>query len=177
MAGHLHRSVDRKPVVRVARAAKMAEVPIEPVDPAALHPTSPLTAAECQTAVDVVKAKYGEVVGEMRFEMAMLEEPCKKALRAGVVPPRLARIHAYPASKNFGVGPGLYHGVVNVETEDIVSWQFLPDAMPMRPGSNWMAAMKLCKEDPCIVEALARRGIDDMDRVVMEPWPTGPTAK
>lgn len=145
--------------------------------PAVLHPTSPLTGAECAKAVEVVRAKYGAVVGEMRFEMVMLEEPCKKALRASVVPPRLARIHAYHATKNFGVGPGVYRGVVNVETEDVVSWQFLPDAMPMRPGSNWMATMKLCKEEPRIVEALARRGIDNIDRVVMEPWPTGPTAK
>lgn len=177
MTGHLQRSTNKKPVVRVARAAKMAEIPVEPVAPSVTHPTSPLTALECQTAVEVVKAKYGDVIGDVRFEMAMLEEPCKKALRAGVVPPRLARIHAYPGQKNFGILPGVYHGVVNVETEEVVAWQFLPEAMPMRGGSNWMAAMKLCKEDPRIVEALSRRGIDDMDRVVMEPWPTGPTAK
>eukprot|EP01043_Picozoa_sp_COSAG02_P081806 COSAG02_NODE_20177_length_845_cov_0.969169_1_plen_33_part_10 len=32
-----------------------------------LHPTSPLTAAECAKAVEVVRAKYSGVVGEMRF--------------------------------------------------------------------------------------------------------------
>ena len=45
------------------------------------------------------------------------------------------------------------------------------------PGQQLDATMKLCKEEPRIVEALARRGIDNIDRVVMEPWPTGPTAK
>ena len=81
------------------------------------------------------------------------------------------------ATKNFGVLPGVYHGVVDCDSAAVVSWEFLPEAMPMRGGSSWMAAMQLCKEDPRIIKALARRGLTDMDKVVMEPWPTGPTAK
>ena len=68
-------------------------------------------------------------------------------------------------------------GVVNLDTGSVTTWDYLPDAMPMRGGSSWMATMKLAKEDPRIIEALARRGITDVDKVVMEPWPTGPTAK
>ena len=80
-------------------------------------------------------------------------------------------------NKNWGVTPGVYTGVVNLETGSVTTWDYLPDAMPMRGGSSWMATMKLAKEDPRIIEALARRGITDVDKVVMEPWPTGPTAK
>ena len=198
------------------RVPQVSEIEPSPTAPGVTHATSPLSAVEMQAAVDIVKAEYGEALGDVRFEIIRLEEPCKKKLRAGIAVPREARVNAcaslashspalcrsiscsqpssppHPAhpltaprvrapadkgNKNWGVTPGVYTGVVNLDTGSVTTWDYLPDAMPMRGGSSWMATMKLAKEDPRIIEALARRGITDVDKVVMEPWPTGPTAK
>ena len=65
-----------------------------PTAPGVTPATSPLSAVEMQAAVEAVKAEYGEALGDVRFEIIRLEEPCKKKLRAGIAVPRMVATKA-----------------------------------------------------------------------------------
>ena len=79
---------------------QVSEIEPSPTAPGVTHATSPLSAAEMQAAVDAVKAEYGEALGDVRFEIIRLEEPCKKKLRAGIAVPREARVNACACSRS-----------------------------------------------------------------------------
>ena len=165
--------------LRSGGAASAATEPPAPhplPPPVALHPTSPLTAAEIEAAAAVVIRSHGSEIGSVRFDNVMLEEPCKQALRRGAVA-REAHVSVYRGAENHGLGPGMWDGIVNLDSGTVTSWRFLPDAMPMRNGGSWIGSMMAIRENTEVKAALARRGITDPKKVVMEPWPTGPTAK
>ena len=139
------------------------------------HPLDPLTAEEIRAAVAVLRSERG-VTERWRFASIDLKEPSKQAL-AGVTdagageasPPREAEVVCW--NRDDGAA---FKAIVSLEDGSVRSWE------PTRPGEHppmtpdefheCDAALRL---DPCIVEALASRGVTDMGLVLFDIWAYG----
>jgi primary-amine oxidase len=137
---------------------------------AAPHPLDALTSDEVSRAVAVIAADPRFEV-DAAFVHVRLHEPDKsvvlgyepgatvdRELEALLVPPR--RLEAIEV-------------VVSVTKGEVRSWEVHPDMRPALLFGESMSAIVKVKENPEWQAALRRRGIDDFERVQIDPWPAG----
>lgn len=91
------------------------------------HPLDPLSAAEIDAAVAIIRKEHGEIA----FNAVSLKEPPKKELQAWLAdptstpPPRVADIVALaPGSK-------VYDGLVDLDAGKIIEWELLEGFQPL----------------------------------------------
>jgi primary-amine oxidase len=138
--------------------------------PTAAHPLDALTADEVSRAVAVIAADPRFEV-DAAFVHVRLHEPDKAAVlghepgapvdrevEALLVPPR--RLEAIEV-------------VVSVTKGEIRSWTVAAGMRPALLFGESMYAILGVKEHPDWQAALRKRGIDDFDRVQIDPWPAG----
>jgi primary-amine oxidase len=134
------------------------------------HPLEPLTAAEIEIAAAVLRAD-GRLTDTARFAYFGLEEPSKE-LVAGFAPgttaDRRVRVVVVP-----GPSADVVETVVDVHDRTTVSWRDVPDARPAILVDEALNAIVALNEHPEWQAALARRGITDVNRVQIDPWPAG----
>ena len=138
--------------------------------PTALHPLDPLTAEEIAAAVDAVR-RSGRIPDTSLFAMVTLVEPTKAAVaahRPGRTVARAARVLVVP-----GPDSSVVDAVVALADGAITSWVVEEGVRPALLFDDSLRAILACKEDPDWIAAMARRGITDLDRVQIDPWPTG----
>jgi primary-amine oxidase len=134
------------------------------------HPLDPLTADEIRTAAAIVRAQ-DDVTDRWRFASIDLREPSKQALAAGaaeVPPPREAEVVGW--NRDDGVA---FKGVVSLTDERVVAWEALPGEHPPMTPDEFHEVDAVLRHDPRIVQALARRGVTDMDLVLFDTWAYG----
>jgi primary-amine oxidase len=131
---------------------------------------APLSSAEINVARTVV-LESGRLGDGARFAYLGLAEPPKQVVRdfrPGDPIERRVRMELVP-----GPEATVIEAVVSVTAHAIVSWEVVEDARPallMEEAFNTIVALK---EDPAWQEAMRRRGIEDFDRVQIDPWPAG----
>ncbi len=139
------------------------------------HPLDPLTADEFRATVAVLRRDRG--VGD-RWRIASMElrEPAKDVVRCwqpGDAVPREARVvcfdrdanAAYKALVSLWGGPGAEGAVLD--------WTPVPGEQPNVTVDEWHEAHVALLAEPRVVEALAKRGITDLDLVLMDTWAYG----
>jgi primary-amine oxidase len=139
-------------------------VPIRP------HPLETLTADEIEVAVAAVRAA-GRLDEAARFASVALVEPTKQelvAFEAGAVVPRRVRAWVVP-----GPTADLVEVVVDVSSGTVLEWEDHLDVRPALGLEESFEAVIALHDHPEWVAALGRRGITDLDRVQIDPWPTG----
>jgi primary-amine oxidase len=134
------------------------------------HPLEPLTAEEISTVAAVLRAS-GNIGERARFAAITLREPAKDV------------IHAFAAGDGFEreadalvvdhATCGTYEAVVSLTRNEVVSWVQVAGGQAMNLLGEMMRAIELTKADPRYVEALAKRGITDLDALQLDPWPAG----
>ncbi|WP_428926270.1 primary-amine oxidase [Marinibacterium sp. SX1] len=134
------------------------------------HPLDPLSGAEIETAAKLVARHMGG--DDLRFETIELKEPAKAAVRAfgqgGARPRREARVNVFrPGSI------GVWRFVVALSDGAIAKEEHLPEACPMIMLEEFMLIEDTVKAHPDFIAACARRGIEDMDLVCVDPWSAG----
>jgi primary-amine oxidase len=131
------------------------------------HPLAPLTAEEIEEACRIVKAS-GVVDPGVRFVSCALVDPPKQLLAGwdGAALDRrvLCVVYARPARSTLLVTVSLTDGAVVRLVED-------PGAQPQILIEEWFANVEQIKSDPGFQAAMARRGITDMTKVQIDPWP------
>jgi primary-amine oxidase len=130
------------------------------------HPLDPLSEAELATAVAAVRAT-GRLGDDARFATATLAEPPKDA-GDGAGDERCARLVIVP-----GPEAEVLEAVVSVTSGEVRSWHVESGMRPCLLFEEAFGAIAALHEHPGWREAMARRGIKDMDRVQIDPWPTG----
>lgn len=123
----------------------------------------PLTAAEIEAAVAAVRAS-GRIGDTARFATVALAEPPKGDDAAE----RRARLVVVP-----GPEADVVEAIVAVGSGEVRSWEAVPG---MRPGllfEEAFGAIVALQDHAGWREAMARRGIEDMEQVQIDPWPTG----
>jgi primary-amine oxidase len=137
----------------------------------AAHPLDLLTPDEVTAAVALVRARPG--VGEgVRVPFVRVAEPDPAelaAVDAGTAPGR----RRLRVTVVLGTGPGVVDAVVDLDRGEIVSWEEHPEAQPALLFGEALAAIQACRADPRFQEAVRRRGIENVERVQIDPWPPG----
>lgn len=137
---------------------------------AARHPLDPLSAAEIAAAVAILRASGG-LGARLRFASITLHEPPKEtvlAFRDGDPMTRAAFVVLLDNDTNY-----VYEAVVSLTEGAVIAWQHIPDVQPQIMYDEFVECEAACKADPALRAALAKRGITDLDCVMVEPWSAG----
>ena len=128
------------------------------------HPLDPLTADEIRQAAAIVRRERG--VGEgWRFASIELKEPAKADLL------RSAR-EALVVCWNRADGQA-YRAVVSLTGDAVTGWEHLPGQQPNMTVDEWHECDEMIRAHPAVIEALGRRGITDLSRVLADMWAYG----
>jgi primary-amine oxidase len=150
-----------------------------PGEPPAPHPLDPLTAAELRQAAAVLRRDRGVGAG-WRFASIELREPAKDALRAMLADGadgtanRTANREAQAVCWNTADGQA-YRGVVSLADGTVAAWEHLPGQQPNVTVDEWHECDEMLLAHPSLAEALASRGITDLDRVLTDVWAYPPS--
>ncbi len=134
------------------------------------HPLDPLDEGEVERAVGAVRDTHG-AEGGLRFVSVQLLEPSKEAVEAfrpGDAVERLAELVVLDSASE-----SAYEAVVALEDGEIRRWEVLNGLQPAIMPEEYEEVERLMKADPDFRAALARRGIDELDLVCVDPIPAG----
>ncbi len=134
------------------------------------HPLEPLTADEISAAAAILRTS-GHIGDRAHFAAVTLHEPAKEIVREFAPGDPVAR-EADALVVDHATG-GTYEAVVSLTRREVVSWTRTADGQAMNLLGEMMRSIELTKADPRYVEALARRGITDLDGLQLDPWPAG----
>ena len=134
------------------------------------HPLDPLSADEIREAVAIVRRERG--VGERwRFASIELREPAKAAARdftPGDSLPREAVVVCF--NRDDG---RVYKGRVALHEDRVAAWDEVHDGQPNMTVDEFTECDEAMRRDPRVIAALARRGITDLDKVLIDTWAYG----
>lgn len=140
---------------------------VEPAPSRVVHPLEPLTAEEITTTVEVLHDGQGLTAGT-RFVAIALREPAKEAIRDDADVDREAFVVA------LNLDDGLtYEGIVSLTHRSVRSWHAVPGVQAQVTLDEFFACEEIVKNDPEYREALAARGITDVDALMVDPWSAG----
>jgi primary-amine oxidase len=123
------------------------------------HPLDPLSAEELRRAAAIVRRERG--AGERwRFASIELKEPEKGADD----PPREAVAVCWDRDRG-----DVYRAVVSL-SEDAARCERLEGVQPNLTPDEWHECDAALRREPQLIAALARRGITDMDAVLIDVW-------
>jgi primary-amine oxidase len=94
---------------------------------AELHPFDPLSAAEIESAISIVKKAHGNVV----FNVVSLQEPRKAEMTKWLENPTSPKPNRIADVVVIAEGGQIYDGLVNLKAGQIVSWELLDGLQPI----------------------------------------------
>jgi primary-amine oxidase len=136
----------------------------------ALHPLDPLTADEIRQATAILRRDRG-VDERWRYASIELREPPKDVVREfqpGSRVERSARVVCWDRQSELA-----YKAIVSLTSDSVTAWQDVQDEQPNMTVDEWHEAQAMLLRHPDVIEALAKRGINDLDAVVMDTWTYG----
>jgi primary-amine oxidase len=134
------------------------------------HPLDPLTADEIRAVAAILRRDKGVDEG-WRFASIELKEPPKSVVRSwrpGAPVNREARVVCWDRASELA-----YKSVVSVTDDAVATWDAVPDEQPNMTIDEWNEAQTMLLAHPDVIAALAKRGITDLDTVVMDTWTYG----
>jgi primary-amine oxidase len=131
------------------------------------HPLRPLSAGEIELAAELVR-RAPEFESPTRFVYISLLEPPKAAVLAAGDTSRLVKAVLRSPSRR-----ATYEVVVSLDDRAVVSWVHLPGAQPSLTPDELLTAEAAVRADPRWQAAMRRRGVEDMDLAMIDPWPLG----
>lgn len=135
------------------------------------HPLNPLSADEIKATVDILKAS-GKYHQGYRFAEITLQTPPKDEVWAfalagkSVAMPRTASVTVLD-------GKQVIEGVVDLKTRQVTRWELQEGAHGMVLLDDFATVQAAIESSPAYIEALARRGITDIKKVVTTPLTVG----
>jgi primary-amine oxidase len=128
------------------------------------HPLDPLSAGEIRQVAGALRRERGD---GWRFALIDLREPTKEELRGGDAP-REAVVHAWSREDRTA-----YRAVVSIGEDRVLAVEPQAGAQPNITIDEYHEADVALRADPRVVEALAARGITDLDLVLIDTWAFG----
>ena len=135
------------------------------------HPLEPLTAAEVQLAVTVLKDS-GKITPTTRFVSVSLKEPAKEFVyrfRGNEAIVREAFAVLFDNARN-----ACYEATVSLTERKLLSWKHIPDVQPTMTADEQVECEKAVLASPEFKAALKKQyGIDDTSLVMVDIWSAG----
>ena len=123
------------------------------------HPLDPLTADEFRHVAATLRRE--KIDDHWRFASIELKEPEK----GDATPPREAIVVCWNRD-----GGAAYRAVVSLSQDSVVSWEDLLGTQPNLTPDEWHECDAALRAEPRLIEALAKRGITDMSKVLFDVW-------
>ena len=134
------------------------------------HPLDPLSAEEVSAAVHVLRT-HGPATDQMRFVSVNLNEPPKSeidSITAGNTPDRRAFIIAIDLATR-----RVLEALVSLSRGTLLSCEERPGVQPGIIIEEFILCENTVKADPRWRAALARRGITEFEKAIVDPWSAG----
>ncbi|MGH7919912.1 MAG: primary-amine oxidase [Candidatus Dormibacteraceae bacterium] len=131
------------------------------------HPLEPLDAEEIEAASRIAREGRG-LDGSTRFVYISLKEPPKQAVLSGAPVPREAELMLWDRARRLTV-----EATVSLSEGKVTSWQDHPGVQPPVMYEEFLASEAAVKADPRWQEAMRKRGVSDLDHVMIDPWSVG----
>ncbi len=134
------------------------------------HPLDPLTASEIRQAVATLRRDRG-VGDSWRFASIELREPSKATVRVfseGDPIHREAIVICWDRADG-----AAYKATIDLEADSVTAWEHRPGEQPNMTADEFHEADEALRKDPRVIDALADRGITDMDGVLIDTWAYG----
>ncbi len=145
-----------------------ASVPDDAVGPA--HPLDPLTAGEVSAAVALWRGDP-RCTEATRFAYVALQEPPKDVVRAFTPGDPVDRVVRMVVTS--GPEARVTEVLASVTSSALVSVVDVDDVRPGLLYEEAYAAIVALGDDPQWLAAMAKRGLDDPERIQIDPWPAG----
>lgn len=128
------------------------------------HPLDPLSADEFTSITNIVRTQHGQ---EMKFTSVLLDEPGKRELENAATVPvdRVANVICLDRTTG-----RTYTGKVSLTDETVVEWEYREGEQANLVGEELELVDENLRKDPRVIEAIAKRGVTDMDLVSIEVW-------
>lgn len=134
------------------------------------HPLEPLTAEEILKAVAIIKEEMN-LTGAVRFEQVGLYEPAKEVVltyKEGNPIEREAFMILLDTSNS-----RTYEAVVSITQAKVKSYEYIPGVQPSFLFEEYAELEETVKKHPDFIAAIKKRGIEDPDLVMVDPWSVG----
>ena len=137
---------------------------------ATAHPLEPLSKSEIEAAVAIVKSD-SRVTDSFRFVWVLLNEPDKQAVlnygRGSDMEREAFAVLLDNASET------CVEVTVSLTQSKVTQWRAVPGAQPSIMIDEFIECEAAVKRCPEFIEALRKRGVDDVDLVMVDPWSAG----
>ena len=137
------------------------------------HPLDPLNASEFRQAASILRRDHG-VGDRWRLTSMELAEPTKQEIATfdadGTKPDRRAIVVCFDRDAN-----STYKAIVSLSEDQAVSWSHLPGIQANFTVDEWRESDEFLRNHPDVIAALRRRGVTDMDDIIMDVWTYGET--
>jgi primary-amine oxidase len=134
------------------------------------HPLDPLTTDEMRAAMEILRRERG-LTERWRVASIELREPPKALARDHRPGDPIAR-SAVVVCWNRDDGQA-YKAVVDITGDRVAAWEHRPGEQPNMTVDEFKEVDAALRAHPDVIAALARRGITDMDLVLMDSWAYG----
>ncbi|MGQ4807425.1 Primary amine oxidase [Candidatus Entotheonellaceae bacterium PAL068K] len=134
------------------------------------HPLDPLSPAEMQAAVTMVRA-HDQFGDSMRFISVNVQEPAKQTVLSFKPGDPIER-QAFIIVLDNANGK-TYEVVVSLTQRAVTQFQHIPDVQPSIIADEFFECEAVVKQHPEVQEALRKRGITNTDLVTVDPWSAG----
>ena len=134
------------------------------------HPLDALTCDEIEAGVKIVRAS-GRLSEAARFAYIGLSEPPKaevRAYRSGMPVERRLRMVIVP-----GPEAVVIEATVSLTEGTILRWDLVEEMRPALLIEEAIGVIHALRSDERWQAAMRRRGIEDFERVQVDPWPAG----
>ncbi|WP_404362144.1 stalk domain-containing protein [Marinobacter sp.] len=134
------------------------------------HPLDPLTAEEITRATEAVKTSR-HYKDSIRFTQIRLADPGKEKVWEW----SFGEGHDFARQAIFTVVDGrkVIEGTVDLESEKVLRWEHIEGAHGMVTFDDFLAVQEIVTNSDAYKEALKKRGIDDVGKVVATPLTVG----
>jgi primary-amine oxidase len=140
------------------------------VTPGVLHPLDPLTIDEVRTAVSIVRSER-QVYEHFRIPTVVLHEPPKADVQQFQMGDPIPR-HAFLVLLDNQTGT-VYEAVVDLKHYTVLKWEEVLGVQPNLMADEIAECEIAVKADPAFQAALQKRGITDLELVMVDPWAIG----
>ncbi|QLC35349.1 primary-amine oxidase (plasmid) [Halarchaeum sp. CBA1220] len=130
------------------------------------HPLDPLTPEEIEVAAEILKAET-DVTSDATYHSIVLEEPPKAVVRNFDGDGQFDR-EAFLVVRE---EKATYEATVSLTDETCLNIEHVEDVEPAITPNEVDAAEEVVKSDPDWQAAAAKRGVEDFELAIVDPWP------
>lgn len=136
----------------------------------AQHPLDPLSPTEINAAIAILKEQRS-LTPNFRFVSVLLNEPLKETVRNFKPGDAIEREVFIILLDN--AEAQTYEAIVSLNQETVLSWTRIPGVQPPIMLDEFIECENAVKASPEFRAALERRGMTDLDLVMVDPWSAG----